>query len=113
MIFLLALIPATMLTVAGYAVFYLAHRSEGNLKAFGRVLGIWAFTLAGLLVLCCLFLAAHAGRMHSMMMLHGCPMMQDRSSPMPWGEPPPGNPPPPAAPGAQPAPVTPPSKPAP
>lgn len=115
MIFLLALVPATMLTVAGYAVFYLAHRSEGNLKAFGRFLGFWAFTLAALLVLACLFLAAHVGRMHGMMWMHGCPaqMMQDRGSPMPWGELPPGNPPPPAAPGAQSAPATPPPKPAP
>jgi hypothetical protein len=115
MIFLLVLIPATMLTAAGYAVLYLAHRSEGNLKTFGRLLGFWAFTLAALLVLACLLLAAHGGRMHSMMMMHGCPeqMMHGQGSPMPWGYLPPGNPPPPAAPGAQPAPAPPPTKPAP
>jgi hypothetical protein len=113
MIFLLVLIPATMLTVAGYAVFYLAHRSEGNLKAFGRILGFWAFTLAALLVLAGLFMAAHCGRMHCMMM-HGYPaqMMPSQEWPKPWGYLPPGNPPPPAAPGAQPAPPTPPPKPA-
>src|ERR1700688_2335587 len=114
MIFLIALFPATMLTVAGYAVFYLAHRTEGNLKAFGRFLGYWAFTLAALLVLAALFLAAHAGRMHGMMM-HGCAaqhMGPGQDWPRPWGYLPPGNP-PPAAPGAQPAPATPPSKPAP
>src|SRR5882672_9699323 len=114
MICLLALIPATMLAVAGYAVFYLAHRSEGKLQTFGRVLGVWAFALAALLLLACLFLFAHGGRMHGMLM-HGCPaqMMQDRDSPTPWGYLPPGNPPPPAAPRAEPAPATPPSKPAP
>ncbi len=115
MIFLLALIPATMLTVAGYAVLYLAHRSDGNLKAFGRFLGFWAFTLAALLVLACLFMAAHGGRMHGMMM-HGCAAQQmgpGQDWPRPWGYLPPGNPPQPAAPGAQPTPAAPPAKPAP
>jgi heme/copper-type cytochrome/quinol oxidase subunit 1 len=109
MICLLALVPATMLAVAGYAVFYLAHRSEGNLKTFGRLLGFWAFTLAALLVLACLFLAAHMGRMHSMMWMHGCPaqMTPGQEGPKPWGYLPPGNPPPPAAPSAQPAPPPP------
>jgi hypothetical protein len=108
--FLLALIPATMLTVAGYAVFYLAHRSEGNLKAFGRFLGFWAFTLAALLVLGGVFLAAHAGRMHGMMMMHGCAgqMMPGEDWPRPWGYLPPGNTPPPVA---QPAPPPPKSAP--
>ena len=105
MIFLLALVPATMLTVAGYAVFYLAHRSEGNLKAFGRFLGFWAFTLAALLVLASLFLAAHCGRMHGLMMRE-CPaqMAPGKGWPMPWGNMPSGNPPPPDAPAAQPTP---------
>jgi hypothetical protein len=113
MICLLALIPATMLAVAGYAVLYLAHRTDGNLKAFGRFLGFWAFTLAALLLLACLFLAAHGGRMHSMMMMHACPlqMTPGQGEPMPWGYLPPGRPAPPAAPGAQPAPATPAAKP--
>ena len=51
MITLLLLIPATMLTVAGYVVMYLSNRSEGGLKSFGKYLGFWAFTLAGLIVL--------------------------------------------------------------
>ena len=108
MIFLLALIPATMLTVAGYAVLYLAHRSEGKLKAFGRYLGFWAFTLAALVVLACLFLAAHGGRMHHMMM-HGCPaqMTPGEDWPRPWGYLPPGHPPLPAAPSARSAPPPP------
>jgi hypothetical protein len=65
MIFLLALIPATALTVAGYFVLYLSGRSEGSLKTFGRYLSFWAFTLAALVVLGALFAAAHLHREHA------------------------------------------------
>lgn len=61
MIYFLALIPATALTIAGYFVLYLAHRAEGSLRTFGRYLGFWAFTLAGLIILGALFAAAHGG----------------------------------------------------
>jgi hypothetical protein len=64
-IYLLALLPATALTVAGYFVLYLSSRSEGALRTFGRYLGFWAFTLAGLVILGALFAAAHGG--------HRCP----------------------------------------
>jgi hypothetical protein len=60
-IYLLALLPATALTVAGYFVLYLSGRSEGALRTFGRYLGFWAFTLAGLVILGALFAAAHGG----------------------------------------------------
>jgi hypothetical protein len=43
----------------GYVVFYISARSEGGLKTFGRYLGFWAFTLAGLVILGALFAAAH------------------------------------------------------
>src|SRR6202007_3413010 len=46
-IYLLALIPATVLTIAGYVVLVLSTRAEGGLRSFGRYLGFWAFTLAG------------------------------------------------------------------
>jgi hypothetical protein len=62
MIYFLALLPATALTIAGYFVLYLAARSEGALRTFGRYLGFWAFTLAGLLILGSLFAAAHGHR---------------------------------------------------
>ena len=73
MIFLLVLLPATGLTIAGYFVLYLSSRSEGTLRTFGRYLGFWAFTLAGLLILAALFAAAHFG--HHGMGAHGgyCP----------------------------------------
>jgi hypothetical protein len=64
MIFLLALIPATALTVAGYFVLYLSTRSEGALRTFGRYLSFWAFTLAGLVVLGAMFAAAQMHREH-------------------------------------------------
>jgi len=67
MIYLLALIPATGLTVAGYFVLYLSQRSEGNLRAFGKYLGFWAFTLAALVILAAIFAAAHGGRHRAMM----------------------------------------------
>ena len=61
MVYFLALLPATALTIAGYFVLYLSARSEGSLRAFGRYLGYWAFTLAGLVVLGAIFAAAHHG----------------------------------------------------
>ena len=59
MIFLLALIPATALSVAGYVALFLSHRSEGGMKTFGRYLGIWAFVLAALVTLGGVFAAGH------------------------------------------------------
>jgi hypothetical protein len=72
MIYFLALIPATGLTIAGYFVWYLSSRSEGSFRTFGRYLGFWAFTLAALVVLGAIFAAAH-GRHHGGMMgrMHG------------------------------------------
>jgi len=61
MVYFLALLPATALTIAGYFVLYLSARSEGSLRSFGRYLGYWAFTLAGLVILGAIFAAAHGG----------------------------------------------------
>ena len=76
MIFFVALIPATMLTVAGYVVLYVSHRSEGGLRTFGRYLSFWAFSLAALVVLGSVIVAAHADRMHGGcghgFMMRGC-----------------------------------------
>jgi|SRR5271167_4943086 len=62
MIYFLALIPATALTIAGYFALYLSNRSEGAFRTFGKYLGFWAFTLAGLVILGAIFAAAHGGR---------------------------------------------------
>jgi hypothetical protein len=59
MIYFLALIPATALTIAGYFVLFLSTRAEGPLRTFGRYLGFWAFTLAALVILGAIFAAAH------------------------------------------------------
>src|SRR5580704_13413818 len=112
MIYLLALIPATALTIAGYFALYLSTRMEGGLRTFGKYLGVWAFTLAALVVLGAIFAAAHGrhhGRgMHCMGMrymgMHG--MHGPGSMPAPWhrGFGPPaerGPPPPPGAPGSE------------
>ena len=82
MIYFLALLPATILTIAGYGVLFLAQRSEGSLKSFGRYLGFWAFTLAGLVVLGAIFAAARGPMMHTMMM-HGD---GDEARMCPWHE---------------------------
>jgi len=71
MIYFLALLPATALTIAGYFVLYLATRSEGALRTFGRYLGFWAFTLAGLLILGSIFAAAHGHRHCPFFGMHG------------------------------------------
>ena len=67
MIYFLALIPATALTIAGYFVLYLSSRSEGAFRSLGKYLGFWAFILAGLIVLGAIFAAAHGGRHGHMM----------------------------------------------
>ena len=69
MIYFVALLPATGLVVAGYVVLFVAGRSEGGFRTFGRYLGFWAFTLAGLVVLGAIFAAA---RFHHGMREHGC-----------------------------------------
>ncbi len=74
MIYFLALIPATVLCVAGYFVLFLSGRSTGAFQKLGKYLGFWAFTLAGLVVLGAIFAAAHGGHcgdMRSMHEMHG------------------------------------------
>lgn len=113
MIYFLALLPATALTIAGYFVLYLAARSEGTLRSFGRYLGFWAFTLAGLIVLGAIFAAAHHRHYCPYFAMHGRMHAPGPGGPG-WdgargaapGEP--GTPPPPAgAPPAAPAPPPP------
>jgi hypothetical protein len=77
MIYLLALLPATALTIAGYFALFLSTRSEGGMRSFGKYLGFWAFTLAGLIILGAIFAAAH-GHRH-------CPMSWHRGmNERPW-----------------------------
>jgi hypothetical protein len=46
MVFLISLIPATALVVVGYFVLFSSTRTDGAMKAFGRILAIWIFILA-------------------------------------------------------------------
>jgi hypothetical protein len=71
MIYFLALLPATALTIAGYFVLFLSARSEGALRTFGKYLGFWAFTLAGLLILGAVFAAARGGHRCPVFGMHG------------------------------------------
>jgi hypothetical protein len=66
-IFLLALIPATALTIGGYFVMFLSNRSEGGMRTFGKYLSFWAFTLAALVILGAIFAAASMHRRHGFM----------------------------------------------
>jgi hypothetical protein len=74
MVYFLALLPATAITIAGYFVLYLSARAEGSMRTFGKYLAYWAFTLAGLVILGAIFAAAHGGH-HGMWAAHGmhCP----------------------------------------
>jgi len=102
MLYFLALIPATALTLAGYVVLVLSARTEGALRSFGRYLGFWAFTLAALVILGAILAAAHGG--HRGFGPHGmhCPWREAPREGGPAG-------PPPGAPGApaEPAPAPP------
>jgi hypothetical protein len=71
MIYFLALIPATVLTIAGYVVLFLSARSEGALRTFGKYLGFWTFTLAGLVVLGAIFAAAYGHHRCPFVGIHG------------------------------------------
>src|SRR5579862_5186837 len=109
MIYFLALIPATALTIAGYFALFISTRMEGGLRTFGKYLGVWAFTLAALVVLGAIFAAAHGHRHHGMGM-HG--MQGPGFMHRPWhpgfGPAPERGPPAPAtAPGSEPTPPVP------
>ena len=84
MIYFLALLPATALTIAGYFVLFLSARSEGALRTFGKYLGFWAFTLAGLLILGGIFAAAHGGHHCPVFEMHG--MHERMHGPWPPGK---------------------------
>lgn len=51
MLFVISLIPATILVVVGYFVLYSATRAEGGVRSFGNYLAIWLLLLAGVTVL--------------------------------------------------------------
>lgn len=55
MIFLISIIPATVLVVLGFFVIYTATRAEGGVKRLGKYLGVWIFFLAGASILGGLF----------------------------------------------------------
>jgi hypothetical protein len=89
MIFFIALIPATMLSIAGLVALFVSQRSEGLLRNVGRYLGFWAFTLAVLVVLASVIAAARLHRMHGVGLRYH--PMAGPSAPGPRG-PPPGAP---------------------
>lgn len=51
MLFLLSLLPATLLAALGYIVLYCSTRADGRVRTFGTILAIWVFVLAALPVI--------------------------------------------------------------
>jgi hypothetical protein len=51
MMFFFSLIPATLLVVLGFFVMYASSKAEGGVKTCGKMLYIWIYILAGLVVL--------------------------------------------------------------
>lgn len=51
MCFFFSLIPATFWTVVGYFVLFSSTKAEGGVRAFGRVLAVWTFIIAGFIVI--------------------------------------------------------------
>ena len=43
---LFSLFPATILTAVGYVVLYCSTKTDGAVRAFGKLLAIWLFVLA-------------------------------------------------------------------
>jgi len=48
MYFFFSLIPATLAVVVGYFILFSSTRTQGALKAFGRILAIWVLAAAAL-----------------------------------------------------------------
>ena len=51
MCFFFSFIPATFWLVIGYVVLFLSSKVDGRLQAFGRVLAIWIFVIAALILM--------------------------------------------------------------
>ncbi len=86
MIYFLALLPATALAIGGYVVMVLSARTDGALRTFGRYLGFWAFTLAGLVILGAILAAAHGPRHCPFLGVHEhmqCPWPETHTPPPP------------------------------
>ena len=50
MCFFFSFIPATFWIVIGYFVLFSSTKADGSVKTFGRGLAIWAFFVAGFIV---------------------------------------------------------------
>src|SRR5579871_855735 len=46
---LLLLLPATGLTIAAYIALYIAGKSEGGMRSFGKILGVWTLLIAAII----------------------------------------------------------------
>jgi hypothetical protein len=52
MCFLFSFIPATFWCVVGYFILYSTTKTEGHIQKFGKILAVWTFIIAVLIVIC-------------------------------------------------------------
>ncbi len=51
MCFLFSFFPATIWSIIGYFVLFLSSKVEGRIKTLGLALAVWAFVIAGFILL--------------------------------------------------------------
>jgi len=51
MCFLISFMPATFWVILGYFILFSSTKAEGRVKTLGQVLAIWAFIIAGFILL--------------------------------------------------------------
>ncbi len=51
MCFFISFFPATFWAVVGYFILFSSTKAEGRVKTLGQVLAIWAFIIAGFILL--------------------------------------------------------------
>ena len=51
MCFFISFMPATFWLVVGYFILFSSTKAEGRVKSFGQGLAIWAFIIAGFILL--------------------------------------------------------------
>jgi uncharacterized membrane protein (DUF485 family) len=51
MCFFFSFMPATFWTIVGYFILFSTTKAEGRIKTLGQVLAIWAFIIAGFILL--------------------------------------------------------------
>ena len=70
MCFFISFMPATFWVIIGYFILFSSSKAEGRVKTLGQVLAIWAFIIAGFILLAGAYVTSTG--MCSMEMLSEC-----------------------------------------